>query len=100
MQNFLEDSSLPDFKEKLSLYCALWKQFNIFSLSFQTIIHFKKNKLTGLISPKFHQTLPVCMKIFSPFSNLANPLEKTGNWLVAILCAERATIFTTESPIV
>lgn len=50
--------------------------------------HLKK-KLTRLISPQVSlDILPVCVKIFSPLANLANPLEKTGNWLTAIFCAE------------
>lgn len=47
-----------------------------------------KKKLTGLISPISLDILPVCVKISSPLANLANPLEKTKDWLGAILCAE------------
>ena len=62
-----------------------------FFLSFQILsfFFFFFFKLTGLISPQVSSDiLPVCVKIFSPLANLANSLEKTGNWLVAILCAE------------
>ena len=60
-----------------------------FFLSFQILSFFFFFKLTGLISPQVSSDIwPVCVKIFSPLANLANSLEKTGNWLVAILCAE------------